>query len=387
MDSCDILIVGGGPAGSSCAWALRNSGLDVAIIDRQVFPRDKVCGGWITPGVFTALDIDPGEYGRDHVLQPITGFRTSCIGHDSQTETDYGRTVSYGIRRREFDDYLLKRCSARVYEGVSLASLNRSGVSWIANGHMRARLVVGAGGHFCPVARRMSGSHTGRPVAAQEIEFEMDAHQIANCAVRGPSPELYFCADMKGYGWCFRKQNVLNIGLGRVDPRGIAERARAFLRLVAATERVPFEVPPLKGHAYYLYGTSERQIAGDGFLLIGDSAGLARSQSGEGILPAIESGLLAAEIVLAAGGTWGASQMETYKRQIAERTGNAYNGWMTWIGRFLPPQLTRLAATRLLENRWFARHVVLDSWFLHGSPPETEFQIRPPHRQRQRLSG
>jgi flavin-dependent dehydrogenase len=206
----------------------------------------------------------------------------------------------------------------------------------------------------------MSGSHTGVPVAAQEIEFEMDAQQTANYAVQGPIPELYFCADMKGYGWCFRKQNVLNIGLGRADPHGIAEHARAFLRLVAA-----FEIPALKGHAYYLYGSSQRQIAGDGFLLIGDSAGLARPLSGEGILPAIESGLLAAEIILGAGGTWGTAQIETYKRQIAERTGNASDSWMTRIGRGLPPRLIRFAATRLVENRWFAQHVVLDSWFLH----------------------
>lgn len=143
------------------------------------------------------------------------------------------------------------------------------------------------------------------PVAAHETEFEMDAHQIAHCDVQGSSPELYFCADMKGYGWCFRKRNMLNIGLGRADPQGVAEHARAFTRLLAATGKVPFEVPALKGHAYYLYGASERQIAGDGFLLIGDSAGLARAQSGEGILSAIESGLLGAEIILAAGGTWG----------------------------------------------------------------------------------
>ncbi|HXE63480.1 MAG TPA: hypothetical protein VN519_08055, partial [Bryobacteraceae bacterium] len=189
-------------------------------------------------------------------------------------------------------------------------------------------------------------------MAAQEIEFEMDAEQSARCDVRGSIPELYCSADLRGYGWCFRKQNVLNIGLGRADPHGIAEHARAFIRLLAATGRVPFEVPPLKGHAYFLYGSSQRQIAGDGFLLIGDSAGLARPLSGEGILPAIESGLLAAEIILAAGGTWGTAQVETYKRQIPERTGNACTGWMTQVGRVLPPQLTRLAATRLLENRW-----------------------------------
>lgn len=119
------------------------------------------------------------------------------------------------------------------------------------------------------------------PVAAQETEFEMDADQIASCQVRGSCPELYFCADMKGYGWCFRKKNLLNIGLGRANPHGLAEQVRGFVRLLANTGNVPFAIPALKGHAYFLCGTSQRQVAGDGFLLIGDSAGLARPQSGE----------------------------------------------------------------------------------------------------------
>ena len=93
MDACDVLIVGGGPAGSSCAWKLRNSGLRVAILDRQTFPRDKVCGGWITPAVLDELEIDATEYARGRVLQPITGFKTGCIditmetrGHDHIAE-------------------------------------------------------------------------------------------------------------------------------------------------------------------------------------------------------------------------------------------------------------------------------------------------------------
>ena len=99
MDSCDVLIVGAGPAGSSCAWQLRHSGLDIAILDKQTFPRDKVCGGWITPAVVDELEIKLGEYSKGLVLQPITGFRTSLMG-DSETETDYGRPISYGIRVR-----------------------------------------------------------------------------------------------------------------------------------------------------------------------------------------------------------------------------------------------------------------------------------------------
>ena len=102
MDSCDVLIVGGGPAGSSCAWGLRGAGLDVAILDRSVFPRDKVCGGWITPAVVEELQIDFEEYRPGRVLQPIAGFRTSRIG-GTEVETDYGRPISYGIRRCEFD--------------------------------------------------------------------------------------------------------------------------------------------------------------------------------------------------------------------------------------------------------------------------------------------
>ena len=133
MDQCDVLIVGGGPAGSSCAWTLRDSGLKIAILDRQRFPRDKVCGGWITPAVLEEMAIDPTQYTCGRVLQPITGFRTSCIG-GPVVETRYGRPISYGIRRYEFDDYLLKRSGATLYEGVQLKQIDRSGGNWVING-------------------------------------------------------------------------------------------------------------------------------------------------------------------------------------------------------------------------------------------------------------
>ena len=55
MLTCDVLVAGGGPAGSACAWKLRRAGLDVIVMDRALFPRDKVCAGWITPGVVEAL--------------------------------------------------------------------------------------------------------------------------------------------------------------------------------------------------------------------------------------------------------------------------------------------------------------------------------------------
>src|SRR5208337_355441 len=188
MDSCDVLIVGGGPAGSSCAWGLRQSGLDTLVIDRCKFPRNKLCGGWITPLVLEALEISPEEYAPGRVLQAITGFRLGCV-EEPQVDVRYGRTISYGIKRCEFDEYLLRRCGARIREGVSLNSLQRTDDGWIVNGDIQARLVVGAGGHFCPVSRFLGNKASSPSVVAQEIEFEMSAADAATCSIIGELPE------------------------------------------------------------------------------------------------------------------------------------------------------------------------------------------------------
>src|SRR4029079_7021495 len=85
---------------------------------------------------------------------------------------------------------------------------------WIVNEHINADIVVGAGGHFCPGAPMVNaGERSGPVVAAQEAEFPVDA-AAASFAVDGETPELYFSADLNGYGWGFFKQNYLNVGVG-----------------------------------------------------------------------------------------------------------------------------------------------------------------------------
>lgn len=365
---CDILIVGGGPAGSSCARRLAAAGLDVLVLDKKPFPRDKVCAGWITPPVIEALAIDTADYRRGRVLQPIRNLRTGLMGGPEIT-TRYGHAVSYGIRRREFDEYLLRRSGARMRLGEPLSVLERAGEQWIANGAIRTPLVVGAGGHACPVARRLGarlGSAEGA-VAAQEVEFEMEPDQARACRVAADTPELFFCPELDGYGWCFRKGDFLNIGLGRQDNHRLAERVAQFCALLKAQGKVPGEIPDaFRGHAYLLYQQREpRPVFGDGALLVGDAAGLAYGQSGEGIRPAVESALLAAEAILAARGDYRAERLAVYEARLAARFGKrraATGGW-------LPAGLKRAVAAKLLANPWFTRHVVLDRWFLHRHQP------------------
>lgn len=372
MDACECLIVGGGPAGSSCARVLKRGGIDSVILDRHAFPRDKVCGGWITPQVVDELEIDLSDYARTRILQLITGFRAGCIG-GRVTETRYGEPVSYGIRRYEFDDYLVRRSGARLLERTPLESLERRGEDWIVNGEIKTRVVVGAGGHFCPIAKGLNPTLNGEVVvAAQEAEFEMTPAQQRSCAIQGDTPELYFCRDLHGYGWCFRKGNFLNVGLGRLDPHRLSSHCADFLAFLRRTKRVGFDLPvKLLGHAYLLYRKTRRSLAGDGVLLIGDAAGLAYSQSGEGIRPAIESGLMAARTLVEANGNYSSKNLGAYRELLAARFGDQEEWWAR-VGAKLPARVMAVLGRLLLATPWFSHRVVIENWFLHFGEPALE---------------
>lgn len=362
-DRCDVLIVGGGPAGSSCAGALRKAGLNVHVLDKAAFPRDKPCAGWITPTVLSRLHIDADDYARGRILQPITGFQIGRLGQ-RLIEHDYGRPISYAIRRCEFDEYLLRRSGAVCHLREPLHSLERAGDGWRVNDRIDTPLVVGAGGHFCPVARFLGAKVGGeQAVAAQEVEFKLSEDQRRNCPVRPEVPELYFCEDLQGYGWCVRKQDHLNVGLGREDSRRLSEHVQQFVELLKLQGRVPADTPHrLHGHAYILYGHARRRLLDHGMMLIGDAAGLAHPYSGEGIRAAVESGLLAAEVIRAAAGDYRVEQLRPYSDALVRRFGRPgrSDGWLAHV----PSALKRALGGALFATRWFTRSVVLERWFL-----------------------
>jgi menaquinone-9 beta-reductase len=275
--------------------------------------------------------------------------------------------VSYGIRRCEFDNYLLQRCGARLRLGEAWQSMERVAGRWLVNGTISAALVIGAGGHFCPVVRFL-GANLGkgeRAISAQEIEFEMTDEQATRCGVAHDRPELYFCEDLKGYGWAFRKGNFLNVGLGREGNHRLPEHVHSFATWLQSQGKVPADAPSrFKGHAYLLYSHAKRPVVGDGVLIIGDAAGLAYAQSGEGIRPAIESGLMAAQIVADARGDYSEQRLAEYEAQLAARFGERNSGGS--ITRSLPDSWKLALARSLMQTQWFNRNVVLNRWFLHA---------------------
>src|SRR5262249_2942671 len=151
----DAIIVGGGPGGSTAAWRLAQSGVRVLVLDGARFPRVKLCAGWVTRRVWAELGLDPANYPL--TVQPFARATLELDG--AAWETAWDHIVSFGIVRREFDHFLLERAraaGAEVIDGARVLRLERRAGRFVVEtpkDDFAAPLLIGAGGHHCPVAR------------------------------------------------------------------------------------------------------------------------------------------------------------------------------------------------------------------------------------------
>jgi 2-polyprenyl-6-methoxyphenol hydroxylase-like FAD-dependent oxidoreductase len=152
-----------------------------------------------------------------------------------------------------------------------------------------------------------------------------------------------------------------------MDSRALPEAHAAFIAFLKQRGRIPLNASWCpRGHAYLVSQPICRQTVAPGLVLVGDAAGLAYPQSGEGIRPAVESGLLAAETILGARGCYDADRLEPYQDQLRKRF--ATPAISRVVSQALPGA-TRAAARWLLHQPWFVRRTVLDRWFLHAHEP------------------
>jgi flavin-dependent dehydrogenase len=215
----------------------------------------------------------------------------------------------------------------------------------------------------------MRGAARGGPlVVAREAEPRVDGVEPAERATASTEPELFFCRDLEGYGWCVRKGAYVNVGLGRFDPRSLPAATARFLAFLEANGRIPPRVEwKWRGHAYAVNAAPRGLTADAGILLIGDAAGVADPQSGEGIRQAIESGLLAADTIVDARGQFARDRLEPYVDRLQARF--AESAVPGAIARLVPGRVRTFAAGQLLRVPAFARRVVIDEWFLHRRQP------------------
>ncbi len=296
MLEAPVIIVGGGPAGSSCAWKLRAHGIESVVLDSQEFPRVKLCAGWITPRVLADLEIGRGEY--PHPLVKLGALRVAFFGKRGAWPFSVN-AEQYSIRRFEFDRWLLERSGAKVIRH-QVREVAADGEAFVLDGQFRCRVLVGAGGTHCPVFRHLFRPRSTRSrehqVAALEEEFEY-----------GPRSDecfLWFGENgLVGYAWCVPKgSGWVNVGLGGfchyLDEAEVNLHGHwaAFVERLRADGLVTGHTYAPKGHTYFVRDRAEIGRIGNAYI-VGDSAGLATRDLGEGIGPAVESGIRAADSI------------------------------------------------------------------------------------------
>jgi flavin-dependent dehydrogenase len=289
----DVLVVGGGPAGSSCARKLVQAGRRVAVLDREAFPRTKLCAGWVTPEAVADLELDIDAYPHrfntfPRIIAHIKGFTFKLD------------TPQHSIRRYEFDDYLLK-CSGADIHHHNVKNIVRDNGHYVVDDRFRAPYLVGAGGTRCPVYRALFRDANPR---ARELQAATYEHEFPY-DWKDPSCHLWFFdGGLPGYSWYVPKADgYLNCGIGamaeKLKAKGedIKRHWQRFTRVLERKSFVnDFKFEP-KGYSYYLRGGVE-VVRLDNAFITGDAAGLATRDLCEGIGPAVRSGHLAAESIL-----------------------------------------------------------------------------------------
>jgi len=360
-------VVGAGPGGSAAAYHLSKQGVDVLRGDKAGFPREKVCGGGLTPRGVRAIErmgIDPTEPGFTQIEALRTyGVDGVVIDLPWPKLRDFPR-LGVVRTRYEFDNLLAERAvkaGARFLQGTEALAPVMDG-SWVAGARIkedgrdrevRARFVVAADGapsRFAAQAGVRRDESRPMGIAARRYyRIPRPQEPVLEAFVNlkdEPSGGI-----MAGYGWIFPLgEGVVNVGAGLLN---------TFTRFkeVSARKLMDYfigDLPPEWGitednaispilSGPIPMGMNRHPLAVPGMLLVGDAGGLTNPFNGEGIAYAIETGELAAELIADAVARDRPGIAHLYPLLLRERYGRYYFVGRQWVRMIGHPRFMRFA--------------------------------------------
>jgi menaquinone-9 beta-reductase len=290
MQTFDVAIVGGGPAGSSCAAFCALAGLETLVLERERFPREKVCGDCLNPSCWPVLErLGLAKRVRDLPHSKLTSVEFIAIdGHKVIVDLPTGEDCELSIKRSLFDDLLLKRArelGAQVREETivtALAHHEEWKIVTAAGETFRARTLIGADGRNSTVARLRN--LLPRP-ARERVALQAHIPLPRNFDKR---VVLQFLRE--GYsGQAPVNETELNLCLVGMPPTISTLRQRAQRNFEIPANQPWRTITPLT--------RSPVPCAHENLLLIGDAARVVEPFTGEGIYYAVRSGELAADAI------------------------------------------------------------------------------------------
>jgi geranylgeranyl reductase family protein len=289
----DCIIVGAGPAGATAGYQLAKQGRSVLVVDRATFPRYKPCGGGVSPAIAKWFDFDFTSVVSNTVTQVKYTWK-----FDDPVEIELqGVTPMWMVRRDRFDNFLIDRAverGAKFQDNITVTNVELKNDTWqvqTSNGNFEAKYLIAADGANSTVAESLGFSEQQKvPAASLEVPAEVSERR-QNLAY------FDFGSLKNGFMWCFPKTDGYSFSAAFVrDRQGKPEELKQQLTNYA--NKFGLDLTNSQYTEYRLNLWQENCILHfDRALIAGEAAGVVDPLIGEGIRPAIFTGLQAANSI------------------------------------------------------------------------------------------
>jgi len=305
----DVVVVGAGPAGATAAKDLAEKGIQVLILDKETFPREKPCGGGLPTRVLKRF-----PYIEPYIDSVSYGSITYSSSLRYKLDVIREKPLVMMVLRREFDHGLLNlaiKAGAKFQGGKSVIDvvIQKEKVSiMLEDGQtIQAQMVIGCDGMRSVVAEKTNLSKKLEVLCVSLMQEQpLSPQQLTSFFTKKRLIHLFIKAHgVAGYGWVFPKKNCVNVGIGefqsaisKAKPKiPLKETYEAFISLLKEERILPqdFPIENLKGATLPIFPLENTY--GDRVILCGDAAGFINPITGEGIYYAMVSGSIGAAVI------------------------------------------------------------------------------------------